>query len=200
MGLEHEAETVWRAMELYCSERLSFDAVARQTGVAASTLKRWSEKYQWRAKREELARAEADIRADKVLARSKMVKALIDKPSANLAFGVAALEAQALKEAEAARQGAALAVSEEAASVSIKTPAEAAAALKKAVEARLAYILTRQDVDILHETQKVSKTLQLIGQLEAAQAAAAPEGANGSGGGITADFAARIEAAMRGEL
>ena len=52
MGWEYEPETVWKAQELYCVDRLSFARVAELTGVSATTLKAWSEKYGWRAKRE----------------------------------------------------------------------------------------------------------------------------------------------------
>jgi hypothetical protein len=168
MGWEHEAETVWRAQELYCVDRLSFDGVARETGVAASTLKRWAEKYGWQAKREEIAKAEADIRADKVLARAKMLKSLLDKPKAETAFAVSSLEALALKEAEAARQGAIRFRAEEAPALSISTPGEAVAALRKAVEGKLALLLTRPENVDLKAVQEVQKCLALVGQLEAA--------------------------------
>jgi hypothetical protein len=168
MGWEHEAETVWRAQELYCVDRLSFDAVARETGVAASTLKRWAERDGWRAKREEIARAEADIRADKVLARAKMLKSLLDKPKAETAFAVSSLEALALKEAEAARHGALRTREENAPALSISTPGEAVAALRKAVEGKLALLLTRPENVDLRAVQEVQKCLALVGQLEAA--------------------------------
>ncbi|CAK7024723.1 MAG: hypothetical protein DELT_02533 [Desulfovibrio sp.] len=195
MGWEHEAETVWQAQSMYCVDRLSFEAVARETGVAASTLKRWSEKYGWREKREEIAKAEADIRADKVKARAVTLKALIEKPGANMAFAHAALESQALKEEEAARKGAMLAESSQAAELTIQTPADALAALRTAVEQRLAYVLARPEIDVFAEAQKVTKTLALISQLEAAQ----PETEN-TEAGISASLAERIEAAMRGDL
>ena len=86
MGTEHAPETVWRAQELYCSDRLSFVRVAEITGVADSTVRRWADTYGWREKREEIARAEADIRADKVLARHKTIKTLLNNPRADTAF------------------------------------------------------------------------------------------------------------------
>ena len=49
MGWEYEPETVWRAQELYCVDRLSFARVAELTGVSATTLKSWSEKYGWKS-------------------------------------------------------------------------------------------------------------------------------------------------------
>ena len=61
MGWEHEPGTVWRAQELYCLDRMSFERVAEMTGVATSTLKRWADKYRWRERREELAQVESEI-------------------------------------------------------------------------------------------------------------------------------------------
>ena len=61
MGWEHEPGTVWRAQELYCLDRLSFERVFEATGVATSTLKRWADKYHWRERREELAQVESEI-------------------------------------------------------------------------------------------------------------------------------------------
>jgi hypothetical protein len=170
MGWEHEAETVWRAQELYCVDRLSFDVVARETGVAASTLKRWSEKYGWQAKREEIARAEADIRVDKVMARARTLKALLDKPRADMAFAVSALETLAIKEAEIAKQNAVPNKSGElSTTISVNTPAEALAALRKAVEQKLCLLLSRPENVDLRAVQEVQKCLALVGQLEAAQ-------------------------------
>ena len=104
MGFEHEPGTVWKAQEMYCVDRMSFDAVALATGVAASTLKRWSERFSWRAKREEIAQAEAHLRADKMLARSVMLKELIASKNPQVGFAVAGLESIALKEAEFVRK------------------------------------------------------------------------------------------------
>jgi hypothetical protein len=177
MGWEHEAETVWRAQELYCVDRLTFDVVARETGVAASTLKRWAERDGWRAKREEIAKAEADIRADKVMARAAMLKALIKTKDPQTGFAVSALESLAMKEAEAARRDA-LRFREAAPALS---PAEAVAALRKAVEGKLAVLLTRpEDVD-LRAVKEVRECLELIGSLEESQAAERTENADDRG-------------------
>jgi transposase-like protein len=73
-GREYPPEVVWRAQELYCVARLPYHEVAQHVGVAASTLKRWGKEYEWADKRAELAQAEADIRADTVLARAACSK------------------------------------------------------------------------------------------------------------------------------
>lgn len=196
MGYEHEAETVWRAQELYCVDRLSFDAVAKAVGVASSTLKRWSEKYDWRKKREEIAEAEAGIRANKIMARSKVIKALLDNPRADLAFAVSALENQALKGAEAARKGELIAANKQAQSITINTPADGIAALKKAVEQKLLWLLQRSENVDLRAVQDVGKSFDLIKQLEAAEALNKTEGTGGDGGGLGADLVEKLKKAM----
>jgi transposase-like protein len=200
MGWEHEAETVWRAQELYCVDRLSFDAVARETGVAASTLKRWSEKFDWPAKREEIAKAEAEIRVNKVMARARTLKSLLDKPRADMAFAVSALETLAIKEAEIAKQNA---IRNDSAALprafSVNSPSEAVAVLRKAVEAKLAMLLTRPENVDLKAVQEVQKCLALVGQLESAQAAAQPENKD-TEGGLSADLTEQVRRAMSGDI
>lgn len=190
MGFEHEAETIWKAQELYCVDRFSFDAVAKEVGVASSTLKRWSEKYDWRKKREEIAEAEANIRADKVLARSKVIKALLDKPRADMAFAVSALESQTLKEVESARKYATVNANIAAQNLTINTPSDAIAALKKAIESKLAGLLARPENVDLRTVQDVQKCLALVSQLEAKEVSTKPTG------GISADMVESIKTAM----
>lgn len=160
---EHEPETVWRAQELYCADRLSFDAVAQATGVAASTLKRWSEKYGWQGKREKIARAESDIRADTILARSKMLKTLIKTRDPQAGFAVSALENLALKQAEAARKGLEAAAEADPRPLDISDEAVVVEALQEAVRRRLDR-LVRQGVD-LASVKEIRQALDLIKSL-----------------------------------
>ena len=95
MGAEYDADTRWRAMELYCADRLTFAQVAEATGIADSTLRRWADAYQWRERREELAKAEADIRIDTIRSRAAILKHLLEaqdgKAASQIAFAVASL-------------------------------------------------------------------------------------------------------------
>ena len=100
MGREHEPGTVWEAQDLYCIDRLSFDAVAKKTGVAASTLKRWADRMDWRGKRESIAETESALRVDRVLARSQVLKKLLETGESQDAYAVAALERLALLQEE----------------------------------------------------------------------------------------------------
>ena len=194
MGQEHAPETVWKAQELYCSDRLSFVKVAEITGVADSTLRRWADMYGWREKREEIAKAEADIRADKVLARAKTVKALLDKPSANMAFAVSALESQAMKEAEAARMMVDRAAQEDAQAVVIDSPVAAVLALRKAIEQKLTLLLTRPEAVDLKAVQEIQKCLALLGDME--KAVPQDDAPKESNKGITEDLRERLAAAL----
>lgn len=141
MGWEHEPETVWRAQEMYCVDRLSFDKVSEKTGIASSTLKRWSEKYGWREKREEIALAESEIRADFVKARSGMLKKLIADKGAQDAFAVASLENLALAKDKAGRECAEDRARRAVPLREIKTAEDAVEALSEAVEAKLNMML-----------------------------------------------------------
>ena len=94
MGWEHEPGTVWRAQELYCLDRMSFERVAEMTGVATSTLKRWADKYRWRERREELAQVESEIRFNTIMGRKAILQRLLEaedgKEASQVAFAVAA--------------------------------------------------------------------------------------------------------------
>ncbi len=95
---------VWRAQELYCVERLSFAKVAELTGVSATTLKAWGQKFKWAEKREELAYIESEIRMDTIRSRKKALEMLLEsgngKECSQMAFAVSSLENLALKQQE----------------------------------------------------------------------------------------------------
>lgn len=163
---EHNPETVWKAQELYCSDRLSFTRIAAELDIADSTLRRWADTYNWRAKREQIAQAEADLRADKVLARSAMVKALIENKRSDTGFAVAALEAMALKEAEAARKGEALQAANIAPALRIESPADAANALEDAVNRKLAGLLAEPSGVNFAALRDIKQCLDLLATLK----------------------------------
>ena len=167
MGQEHAPETVWKAQELYCADRLSFDKVAAMVGVAASTLKRWADKYSWREKREELAKAESDIRLNKILARAKTIETLLQNPRADLAFAVSSLETLALKEAEIAMQGV-RAEQEASHEIRIETKQDAIKALREAIEHKLNTLLVSPQALELRQVKDVAASLDLLDELEAA--------------------------------
>lgn len=168
MGWEYEPETVWRAQELYCVDRLSFARVAELTGVSATTLKSWSEKYGWRAKREEIAQAESDIRVNTIKGRKVALELLLNaedgKEASQMAFAVASLEGLALKQAELVAAG--KIPSAAPARPKIATRADAVAALREAVERKLGLALADPSQITTATVQDVKRCLDLVAELE----------------------------------
>ena len=165
MGREHEPETVWRAQELYCADRLPMREVAEAVGVAESTCWEWCNRHGWRAKREEIAQAQASIAGNLILARAGMIEALIAGKDAQTGFAVASLERLAMDQAEAARAGRVVEQQLTAERREINTPEDAAAALKEAVEAKLARLLADPSAVDLRAIKDVKEALGLAQQL-----------------------------------
>lgn len=171
-GREYPPETVWEAQELYCVARLTFEKVAEETGVAASTLKRWAATYDWRGKREKLAQAEADLAADTILARSAMLKKLIKSKNAQDGFAVSALESLAMKQAEAARAQKLMSAAKQNELRPIRTKKEAVAALEQVAELKLNRLL--QNPGEL-DTRDVAEIDKIFGMIEAMKPKTAPD-------------------------
>lgn len=170
MGREHPTDTLWRAQELYCVDRLSYAAVAEVTGVSATTLKAWGQKYGWARRREEIARAESEIRVNIIKGRQKALEQLLAaadaKEAAPMAFAVSSLESLALKRLELAASGK---IPDASAPVrrKIATRVDAVAALREAVERKLGLALADPDKISMATVQDVKRCLDLVAELEA---------------------------------
>lgn len=201
MGWEHEPGTVWRAQELYCLDRLSFDRVSELTGVATSTLKRWADKYRWRERRDELAQVESEIRFNTVLGRKAILERLLEaedgKEASQVAFAVASLESLALKQAELAAAGRIPTFAEPAARPHIATRADAVAALRQAIENKVGMALADPGKINAATIQDVKRCLDLVGELEAGL----PRGDNDErrGKGLSAENARAIREILGAE-
>ena len=171
MGWEHDPDTVWRSQELYCADRLSYARVAELTGVSATTLKAWGQKYKWAERREELARAESEIRFNTVMGRKVLLERLLEaedgKEASQTAFAVASLENIALKRAELAAAGKIQTYTEPAAGPQVRTRADAIDALKRAIESRLGMALADPRQITAALVQDIKRCLELLSELEA---------------------------------
>ncbi len=199
MGWEHEPGTVWRAQELYCLDRLSFDRVSELTGVATSTLKRWADKYRWRERRDELAQVESEIRFNTVLGRKAILQRLLTaedgKEASQVAFAVASLESLALKQAELAAAGRIPTFAEPAVRPHIATRADAVAALRQAIENKVGMALADPGKINAATIKDVSQCLDLLANLESSlPKPEAPEAEQKRG--LSKDMAAALEKAL----
>ncbi|SHI60536.1 hypothetical protein [Halodesulfovibrio aestuarii] len=188
-GREHAPETVWKAQELYCVARLTFRDVANQAGVAESTVKRWADKHGWREKRERIARAECDIRADLVLARSEMIKSLMKKKDPQTGFAVASLENLAIKQAEFQREGLAAEIATHNEKRTISSAKDAVLVLREAIENKLSVLLASPEDVNFKSVADIQKALKLLTEMEAAHNVDQQEAPNK---GMSADLAAKI--------
>ena len=143
--------------------------MAELTGVSATTLKSWSEKYGWRKKREEIAQAESDIRVNIIMGRKRALDQLLadegPKEAASMAFAVSSLEATAMKQQELAMSGKIPSVSPE--RPKIVSRADAVAALRRAVEQKLGLALADPAKITTATVQDVKRCLDLVVELEA---------------------------------
>ncbi|KAF5032469.1 hypothetical protein DSECCO2_616940 [anaerobic digester metagenome] len=196
---EHPMETVERAEELWCVDGLTLEAVATRTGVATSTLKRWGERYGWKAKRDEIRKALASIRRDTIKLRAKLIENCLDSMQAMDAFAVAKMEEMALKAAELADKRADALPATAPPMREIATEADAVAALEEAVGLRLNTMLASPDKVTLAALREVKQVLDLLKDMRAAAGAAAKDGAANLESGITAATAERIRELLGGQ-
>lgn len=170
MGREHPTDTLWRAQELYCVDRLSYAAVAEATGVSATTLKAWGQKYDWARKRAEIAEAESEIRVNVVKGRKKALEELLGAENAReasaMAFAVSSLESLAMKQAELMAAGK-IPGAAKAARRKITGKADAIAALREAVEMKLGLALADPEKITTQTVADIKRCLELVGELEA---------------------------------
>ena len=198
MGAEYDADTRWRAMELYCADRLPFGQVSEATGTADSTLRRWADAYQWRERREELAKAEADIRIDTIRSRAAILKHLLEaedgKAASQIAFAVASLGNLELQYQKALLAGEIANPAKPEKSVKVSSRAEAIAVLKQAVEDKLGLLLSDKKYVTSDSVTDVAKCLALVQELEATLPKEEADVAKH--GGVSADIAERLDKAL----
>jgi hypothetical protein len=122
------------------------------------------------------------MRGDMIVARSQMLKELIASSNPLLGFAVAKLEEVALKQAQAEREGRLLEIRAAHQRRAINSPAEAAEALKEAVELKLARMLASPEEVDLKTVKDIKEALALIAAMQPQD-----KGQAGPGQGLTAD-------------
>lgn len=184
---EYPLERVFEAQDLYCVERLTYEALAARTGIGVATLKRWGQKYGWRQKRTRLAEVESQIALDLAEARARMLGKVITGGEAQDAFAVAALEKLVMDQARfrAQRVPAAPPVPAE-----FEGPAQAAGLLEKALAVKLGGLLAAPASLDLKTLKDLKEALALLREMKAqAEPEAAAESAPN---GLSEETEARI--------
>lgn len=169
MGESYSFEVVERAEQLYCVDGQTFDAVATLTGVAASTLKRWSESYGWQEKKEQIRQAMSSIRTNTILLRARLIENCMTTLAAQDAFAVASLESMAMKASELASksQGAPAAAPALENLREIKTDEDAIAALEEAIQIKLNSMLANPGQISLAAVKEVKTVGEFVAAMRA---------------------------------
>lgn len=104
MGESYPMEEVDRAEHLYCVVGHTFDQVSAITGIAASTLKRWSDLYGWQDRKDKTRKALRDIEMKKIELRAKIAGKCLEDLAPQNVYAFAALESLAQKESRRPEQ------------------------------------------------------------------------------------------------
>lgn len=176
MGKELPLELRWTAEEMYVTGSLTFDEIARATGVSVSQLKRWAEGHDWQEARREYRQAFADIRRKSVELRRKLIEKALGSLDPQDVYAMAAAERIAAAADKAAAPMPVEPVAEDGEAV-IRTPAEAVAALQSATERKLQRMLTQPDALNLAGLKEIQQMLDLVEKMQAkaSPGAEAPE-------------------------
>jgi transposase len=167
-GKEYPMEVVERAEDAYCVEGLTFDQVATLTGVSASTLKRWSDRYVWQEKRENIRRARSAIRTNRVMLHAKLIENCLKTLKPMDAFAVSSIEGVVQRAAQSAARGQtreALAMDPERMR-EIKTDADAISALEEAVEIKINRMLANPEGLSYGGMKEIGQALELLKEMK----------------------------------
>ncbi len=174
MGAEIDLERRFAAEELYVTSSMSFDQIAKNTGISVSQLKRWSESDGWQAARQSYRKSFADIKRNTVELRRRFVEKALGTLNPMDAFAISALEKLAMAAEKSASGSPAPEPAASEGGPVFNTPAEAVAVLKGIVENKLARMLMQPDSVNLASVKDIKQCMEL---LEKMQAEAAPEAA-----------------------
>ena len=87
------------ARELYVVDGLTFEQVAKATGIAASTLQKWSDEEGWRASRTEYRKSLQEIRRNTTALRRKLLSEALESCDPQMVYAAVRLENVAAKQA-----------------------------------------------------------------------------------------------------
>lgn len=181
------AEIPWelreQAEELYIAEGRTYEDVARATGIAVQTLKKWGAAEGWPDKRREYRETLGEIKRNTVLLRKRLLAKALKTLNPQDVFAISSLESAAAK-----AKG-----SDPAPPVRIERPIatarDAVAALEEAIERHVNRLLTQPDGMTPAVLRDLRKSFELIDEMKRRYQA---DEQDDKPKGLTADTAAEI--------
>jgi len=201
MGQEYSMEVVQKAEDLYCTGGHTFDQVATLTGVARSTLLRWSDLYGWRDKREQVRQAMSSIPIDDILTRAAYGKKLLASLDPNDAHAVARLQEMAIKTAQWAAAKQATTPPEPEAAREIKTEEDMVSALEEALQMKCNMILSTPMQVSLASIKDIAKGMEFLASMRGKlQPESSPAGQPGEADKVEPESTESREPGMSAEM
>ncbi len=169
---EYSMEVVERAEDAYCVEGLTFEQVATVTGVSRSTLLRWSERYGWPDKRENIRSSRSAIRTNRILLHARLMENCLKTLKPMDAFAVSAIEGVVHRAARDAILSSGSGATPDAAGPfrEIKTEADAIAALDEAVQIKVNRMLAHPESLSYGGMKEIGQALDLLKDMKAKHA------------------------------
>ena len=181
-------ETIEAACELYIIDGLTFEQTATRTGVSVAQLKRWSSDSAptWPERRREYRQAQVSVRHGVMLAKAKLIEAVLDTQDPQKAFAFNSLVSAGRAINEEARERAAAAPAPVAPALPElpDQPVDVIEALGKALNTRIGTLLSQPGAITLTAIKELQQALALLEKLKAETLGA--EGKNqGTSAGIS---------------
>lgn len=185
------------AEELYIIDGRTYEQVAEATRVSISQLKRWAmdSTPSWTDRRREYRQAQTSLRRNVMLAKAKLIESVINSedPMKAFAFNSLVKSGQALDDEARASRGGGQAAHETTAQpadeTAISTPADAVAALQRAVQGKINNMLTRPGDLSFAAIKDTKAALEMIENMKSKYV---PAGEDTEGKGGLSDEAAEV--------
>jgi len=168
MPMEISWEIRERAEGLYIIDGQTYEQVAERTGVSVTQLKRWSSDGNWTEQKKEYRRELSDLRRGTVQLRVKLLRQVLDspKPDPQDVYAFARIEQVAsLVLARAKQPPPETAAVEPGEERSIRTPEDAVAALKDALQKKINAMLYQPGALDFAGVKEAKQCMELIDKM-----------------------------------
>ena len=197
MPMEISWEIRERAEGLYIIDGLTYEQVAERTGVSVTQLKRWGSDADWTEQKKEYRRELSDLRRGVVQLRAKLLRKVLNSPSADPqeVYAFARIEqVAAASSARIQRTPQEVAVPEACEARTIRTPEDAVAALTEALGKKINAMLSSPDAIDLSGIKDAKQCMELIDKMRS-QFTISPEAVKDKG--VDAATIAAIRAQLK---
>ena len=158
-------EVYERAEELYIVDGLTLDQAAKQVGVSAHTVEKWSAENGWKEARREYRQALSDIKRKTVLLRRKLLTQAMNSLDPQQIYAFARLEAVSALPQQ--NEGGPMRQPDGGEVREIRTPEDAINALQEALERKLNLMLSQPGEISLKAMKDMKGAMALMDELMA---------------------------------